>query len=323
MLSAAVEQNMPISDTVRAVAADSPAPRWSRRTEMFADYLDDGMPIADALDQVPNLFPPDVQLAIQSGAESGTLASTLKHQATALVEQEQRRTSWLGFFLYLFVLLVVMASVVSFIMVFIIPKFKKIFEDFATELPAMTKLTVSFSDFMVRYAIYPFLLAFVGLLLRLLWRRWYWWTRLVESFRPVRARAPSILRVLSDAVSAGRPLAGVLSTLARPSGNSRFSVRILALRQAAESGNDVWLAFVDEGFLTLREARILHAAERLGNLPWALEELASRIEQRRGDRWEILLEIVRPFILFAIGIFVGFIVISLFMPLVKLLNDLS
>lgn len=323
MLATAVEQDMPLADTVRAVAADSPAPRWSRRTELFAHYLDEGMPIADALDQVPNLFPRDVQLAVQAGAESGTLASTLKHQATALTVREQRRASWLGFFIYLLVLFLVMAFVVSFIMVFIVPKLKKIFDDFATELPAMTKLTISFSDLIVNFFYLPILVLFSCFCIWLIGRRTRWWRPLMESYRPIRTRAPVILRVLSDSVSAGRPIAGVLSTLARPGGSSRFSNRVLALRQAAESGNDVWLAFVDEGFLTLREARILHAAERVGNLPWALEEIASRIEQRRGDRWEVLLEIVRPFVLFVIGIVVGFVVISLFMPLVKLLNDLS
>ena len=323
MLSTAVEQNMPLSDTVRAVAADSPAPRWSRRTELFADYLDDGMPIADALDQVPNLFPRDVQLAVQAGAESGTLGKTLRHQAITITQREQRRNSWLGFFLYLFILLLVMVNIVGFIMYFIIPKFKKIFEDFATELPAMTKITISLSDAVVNYFYLPIVLLIVCLLTWLVLRRTWLWVPLIDSYRSTRSRAPTMLRVLSDTVSAGRPLAGVLGTLGRPSGSSRFSNRVLAIRQAAERGNDVWLAFVDEGFLTLREARILHAAERVGNLPWALEEIATRIEERRGNRWEILLELVRPFVLLAIGVFVGFLIISLFMPLVKLLNDLS
>ena len=71
------------------------------------------------------------------------------------------------------------------------------------------------------------------------------------------------------------------------------------------------------------EAVLLEAAQRLGNLPWALRETADNIRRRRNHRNDVLLELARPVALVCFGLIVGSFALAFFMPLVKLLNDLS
>ena len=71
------------------------------------------------------------------------------------------------------------------------------------------------------------------------------------------------------------------------------------------------------------EARILEAAQRAGNLPWALKELASSIERDIDYRVMLVLEILRPVFLLVLAVAVGIFAIGMFLPLIKLINDFS
>lgn len=68
---------------------------------------------------------------------------------------------------------------------------------------------------------------------------------------------------------------------------------------------------------------ILTAAERSGNLEWALEEMADSSIRRLAYRLRLALNVLFPAVLFVFGLFIAFVVISLFMPLVSLIQGLS
>jgi type II secretory pathway component PulF len=140
-------------------------------------------------------------------------------------------------------------------------------------------------------------------------------------WNPVRARAPAVLRTLGDAAAAGRPLVAVVSSLARHEWNGRVSRRLLAVRSEAETGRGVWPALVTAGFATLAERRVFEAAERTGNLPWALHDAATAIDRNRAHRIELRMEILRPLVLLVIGLFVGLFAIGLFLPIVAIIRS--
>ena len=78
-----------------------------------------------------------------------------------------------------------------------------------------------------------------------------------------------------------------------------------------------------EKLLNQREAALLRSAQRAGNLPWALEALGTRFEQRWQFRLMFWMEFVRPAVLIVLGLIVAVFDLAFFLPLVKLINDLS
>ena len=68
---------------------------------------------------------------------------------------------------------------------------------------------------------------------------------------------------------------------------------------------------------------LIEAAQRVGNLPWALREIADVREKRYIFRVDTLVQLFRPVPIIAIGLFVGWVCVAMFMPVVKLVNDLS
>ena len=93
--------------------------------------------------------------------------------------------------------------------------------------------------------------------------------------------------------------------------------------QLMQAGEDPWQAMRSQRLLTQHEMAALRSAQQVGNLPWALDQLAESLERRISFRWKSWMELLQPVIVIVLGFSVGFICIALFLPLVKLLNDLS
>ena len=90
-----------------------------------------------------------------------------------------------------------------------------------------------------------------------------------------------------------------------------------------ERGTDWCDALQSERLLTATDAALLKAAQRVGNLTWALEEMSEGSLRRWAFRWKILVDIAFPLLILALGLLVMFIVVGLFLPLVSLIQGLS
>ena len=77
------------------------------------------------------------------------------------------------------------------------------------------------------------------------------------------------------------------------------------------------------GLITRPESTLLKSAQDAGNLPWALNQLADSLERRFAFRWMTTLEFLQPAVVLFMGFVTLFICLGMFMPLIKLLNDLS
>ena len=213
VLAVSTEQQRPLAPMLEALARDESSYHWSAKLIALVKRLNAGVPLADALEQVPDLLPPGVVLAIRVGTETGTLAESLKQAAKEFgAEQEADNFTWQGTFLYLTAVVYALVSVAGFLMYYIMPKFKKIFDDFGTELPELTKWIIHVSDEFVQW--YGLIvLGFGALLGWLAWRSRYGgssgpirWL----LFSHARGQASVILRILSIVVQAGRPVAGAV-----------------------------------------------------------------------------------------------------------------
>ncbi len=87
------------------------------------------------------------------------------------------------------------------------------------------------------------------------------------------------------------------------------------------AGDACWQALETEAFLRRNEVSVLEAAQRVGNLPFVLCEIAAGIERRQRYRLLYCLEALKPVIVLAVGLTVAFICIAFFMPLIELIKQ--
>ena len=132
-----------------------------------------------------------------------------------------------------------------------------------------------------------------------------------------------ILRILAVATEERQPLANVLNRVALdyPSGTIRRQLvpAVIALR----GGTDWCEALSNSRVVSRAEVALLKTAERAGNLPWTLRQIAARREKRAVYRLASALQVVYPIVILLLGSFIGLFVISLFIPLVQLIEGLA
>lgn len=316
---------------LKALAAESSAP-WSNRIGHLRLLLEQGQTLSEALTSASGLLPEPTLIAIRVGENTGTLKQVLADEAQRLMRDTDGTTpvqatlastvSWA------IAVGMIGLSVVSFMMVFIIPKMKKIFEDFGTSIPKITVSLIGLSDWLLSYwylIVLPIFTMFAFMLFNI--ARWQL-LKLTEgriAFAEYFPRfwSPLILRLMSITVASGHSLNDSLHSILRELRPGTTATKLSAVRMNINAGSDCWEALRQEGFLKSREVKFLKSATRSGHLDWGLIHL-SRTLHRRRSRWtRILVSFLQPSVVLFAGLLVGYVCIALFMPLIKLMNDLS
>lgn len=327
LLALSVRSNHDLAKEVTDHAATWSGP-YAARLRLLAVYLQAGRPLGLALKQVPGLLPPWVVASIQIGEETGTLSETLNECATSQLHwmRERFRTgSITSLLIYLACYPFVILGSVSFMMVFIIPKYKAIFNGFGTELPRATLNLIEFSDTSLPYILVIAPLSLAGVLKLLQFDHAGWRnvrTKLFRSLYPRYDAAP-IMRHLARMIEKGKTLPDSLLAIANSYHRPSIAESVASVYVDAESGGDCWKALRRQGFLSQRDLALIEAAQRVDNLPWALREIADVREKRYIFRVDTISQLLRPIPIVAVGLLAGWFCIAMFLPVVKLVNDLS
>ncbi len=325
-LSAGAERGIPLDQVARAFAQER-SDEIGIRASRLADFLAAGMPLPEALRHAKTALPLDGLLAARFGTEVGNLSPAIARIAKRQTELDQVVRSVFEKMFYFFLVGGCMMLMITFMMLKIVPVFAKMFEEFGLDLPASTMLVVRMSDFAVAYVVFllPFLMV-LGLSFGVCLLYYVGWLPrdfpLVNRFTQ-RYDGALIMRTLSLATDDGRPFADVIATLARL--YPRRSVRAMLDRAARLiSGGQHWAeTLCAVGAIRAADAAVLEAAERAGNLAWALDEMADSSIRRWVYRLRLLTNVLFPLLIVLIGAVVGFLVVSLFVPLVALIQGLT
>ncbi|MCH7686188.1 MAG: type II secretion system F family protein, partial [Planctomycetes bacterium] len=330
-LAVSVAKGLPLPEELTALA-DGISGGHRDKTRRLSELLHEGVPLDVALAGVPGVVPQFAVLAAQMGTKNGTLPKALRDAAVRHTAQAQWRGT--GIFsptlavAYLLIIPTIAGFIVNGIMIFIIPKFKKIFEGFDVELPEVTVIVIEASDFFMEYlflfvpltAVLPLGAVLVAVAY---YRGWgeFDIPYFSRCFR--RLDLPGILRNLANTVASGSPLEDSLAVLNRNHRRNFIRNSFGRVLLKCQQGDDCWYAMKEAGLLNDHEVAVLRSAQRVGNLSWALEELAETIERRVSYRWLMVWEIAQPAVVLILGLGLGLICVAFFLPLVELLNNMS
>ena len=99
--------------------------------------------------------------------------------------------------------------------------------------------------------------------------------------------------------------------------------RLVRVKRDVEHGSDWVESLSDHGLIRPLDEAVLKSAERVGNLPWALEEMAASNDRRLGYRLQLVLQMLFPLTIIGIGALVFIFAVAYFSPLVKLIKVLA
>lgn len=295
--------------------------------------LQQGRSLGEALLASPGIVPAETALLTRVAEDQpASLSPIFARESARLVSTRQAlfsaNSSPTLLVMYLIAVPIVMFTITSGIVVWIVPKFKAIFNDFGAEFPPVSEAFLDISDWMGKYwyiLALPGVLGFYGLMFWML--RGYFRQSPVNIFKfwpsSRRKRGSLALRAIEIAVGENLPLEKAITTIARSHPDKADRKTFQRLSERLSGGTEVWTALRSQGLISRRDVELFRAAEEANNLPWALRYVIGRFDDGANQRLAVVAELIQPIVVLAIGAMVAFMCVALFMPLTKLMSDMS
>lgn len=326
-LSTLLGANIPLVDSLTAMSEQVENPLLRSAITQVKDKVREGARLADAMRAHPDIFNDLYIHMVRAGEASGALELVLKRLADFTESQAELTSKIKGALTYPLVMIVVSLGLMVFLLVGVVPKITKIFEDTELALPLPTRILLGVSGFLQHY--WYIVLLLIPLLV-VAWRRF--------SKHPKG-------RVFIDRTSLKLPIFGEIMHMVAL---SRFSLTLstllasgVQLLQAMDIVKDVVQnvmikTAVEEAMTSVREGEslaeplrrsgyfppmVIHmikVGEKTGSLETMLEKISENYDGQVNTRVSALTTLLEPMIIVVMGAMVSFIVLSILLPILKL-----
>lgn len=298
-----------------------------------ADDIESGALFSEALAKHPGSFPKIYVAMIRAGEAGGALEVVLNRLAEFMEKEAKLKGKIKSAMAYPIVIVVVASGILTFIMTKIVPTFVKIFEDMeAGELPGPTKLLIKLSKLFTQrfYLIIIFVIS-MAILYKILNKikfTKYWIDMLkmrIPVFGPVVAKTiiARFARTFATLIASGVPILQSLQIVRDTVGNDVVARGINEVRNRVREGEGIAGPMMRTKVFPPMVTNMIAVGEETGAMDAMLEKIADAYEAEVDAAVAAMTSMLEPLLIVFMGGIVGFIVISLFLPLIKLAMSLS
>jgi len=303
---------------------------------VLQDLVEDvsaGTPVSEAMAKHEALFDELYTAMVRAGEAGGVLDAILNRLATFREKAAEIRANVRGAMIYPTVIFIVAIAVMSAVIVFVIPRFKEIFDSFNVDLPQVTQVLLDISDFAVQYWYIVFgipILLFVGhsSLMKVPGRyryRMHKWSLKLPLIGSVVANSlvAGFSRTFGTLIQAGVPHIDALEIVRDSTGNDVLREAIEDVRRTVREGEGLARPMGESGLFDDLVVNMVDVGEETGELDRMLMKVADAYEVQVDRRIEAMFKLLEPLLLVVIAGMVGFIVVALFMPLLEIMSQLG
>lgn len=287
----------------------------------------EGAALAEAMSEHPHVFSSTFITMVQAGENSGSLDIVLSRLADHLEAQVGLRRKVQSALAYPVLMLLVGGGIFIFLMMFIVPKVTQIFIDMKQQLPLPTRILISFSDFMGEWwhVILAVLFVIVMLVSRLkkTGRGKKVFDKLKLSF-PVTGNLFRYIEVGNFTRTLGLLLKNDVSLLKGlgivRSASSNFYLEDVVdhVVEDVQEGKDVTRAMRGNFLFDPTHVQLISAGERSGQLDKMLLLVATDCEDEVDNKLQMITSLIEPLMILSLGVIVGFVVVSIIMPIFQM-----
>jgi len=269
---------------------------------------------------------------VKAGEAGGALEVILRRLAEFKEKAQALKRKITGAMVYPLVVITVAVIILMFIMVFIVPKFEKIFKDFNMTLPTITLFIMTtsrwFSNYWYLLPLFPLGWILMIKLIRLnksgayALDRMYLWIPIVGPLieKTVVART---MRTLGTLVGSGVPILESLSIVRETCTNAVFERMYQRVYESIREGDTIAEPLKQSRLVDDMVVNMIDVGEETGDLDTMLYKVADVYDEEVDTMVESLISMLEPIMIVVLGLIIGTIVIALFLPLIKMLEGLS
>lgn len=329
-LATLVEAGLPILRSLRILEQQQKPGPMRMAARMVAEDVESGVTLSDAMARHPKVFTPLYTNMVRAGELGGVLDVILGRLADFLETGQALKKKVQGAMIYPVMVITFAMLIVTAIMIFVIPAFKKIFGNMGSKLPAMTQSLVDFSDWVVSYGwavilLSPFVLWLIFKALKMSPGGRYAVDRM-KLMVPVIGKVISktgverFCRTLGTLLSAGVPILEALHITRETAGNAVFARALGKVREGIREGESFAEPLRQAHIVEPMVVNMIDVGEETGELDTMLEKVADTYAEEVGVLVSSMVSLMEPLMVMVLGGIVGYIVIALFMPMISMLK---
>jgi general secretion pathway protein F len=326
-LATLVRAGLPLEEALLAVSQQSEKPRIQSILLGVRSRVMEGHTLASGFGDFPRVFPEIYRATVAAGEQSGHLDNVLERLADYTEGREAIRQKLVGALLYPIVLSVMCFTIVSILLVYVVPKVVEVFENNRARLPIATRVLVAVSDFLRSYGIWLLIAAIIAVLLfwralrnpltrrrvHLLVLRLPLAGRLARGFNTARfTRTLSILTASAVPVLDALRIAGEVVT------NLPMRDAVNAAAQRVREGAAIGRSLAVSKLFPPMTIHLISSGESSGQLESMLDRAAMSQERELDGLLAALVGLLGPLMIVSMGLFVMGIVFAMLLPIFEM-----
>jgi type IV pilus assembly protein PilC len=321
-----IKAGLPILKALDLLAERAAAPKLRPILLDVRDRVRNGALLSEAL-AAQGSFPPVYITVISAGERSGDLPGVLEQYIAYLRTSTGFRNKLITTMIYPIVLVCFACGVVTYFVVYAMPQFAELYKQLDVQLPWATQILLAIAEPLRSYFIvFLIIMAIAGTAL-FLWTRSERGALALDRFKPkvpimgdiwLKAQIAQFVRTLSTLLGGGSPLVPGLHTAAAAIGNRLISTSVRQSAERVKEGRPLYASLAETGLVPDLALEMIEVGEASGALTPMLASLAEFYEEEVGNRLQRALSYIPIIILVVMAIVVGFIVISIYLPMFSL-----
>lgn len=326
-----LKAGMPLVDALAAMQEQTSKQRLQAAIYDIRDHVNSGMSLGDAMAKHPRLFSNLYVNMVRAGEVSGTLEEVLFRLADIQEHQAKLRGQLMSSLAYPVFMGLFAIAVVVFLMTFIVPRITLIFERQETALPRPTQILIASSDILGSYW-YLMVGAVFGLFA--LWRYWISQPKGRLTWDRVKLRFPlygglhlklvcaRFARTMGTMLQSGLTMLPALEVVNSVLDNAYFKEHMDEVKAGVRRGRDLAQPLRETGLFPSMMIHMIELGQRSGEIESMLIKVADTYDEDVRLTIDAVVGLIEPVIIIVMGVFVGFLVISILLPILNMSQNL-
>jgi type IV pilus assembly protein PilC len=330
--SVMIDAGLPLVQCLEILAANQENQAFQKTLNGVRTTVEGGATLANAMRAYPKVFDDLTTNMVEAGETGGILDLILQRLAAYVEKAVKLKSAVKSALIYPVSVVCIAMLIVGALMKFVVPIFANLFVGLNVELPLPTRLVMKASDIVGHFwwvAVGGAAAAFFGIKQARKDRRGKFFFDSVLLKAPVlgnvlrKIAVARFTRTLGTLITSGVPILEGLSITARTSGNAVLEQALMKVRKAIEEGRTIVDPLKEAGVFPNMVTQMIGVGEATGAMDTMLQKIADFYEDEVDAATKDMLTLMEPMIIAFLGIAVGGIVISLYMPLFSMISKLS
>jgi type IV pilus assembly protein PilC len=326
-----IDAGLPLNQALEILGGQTENKALQKTLFEVRQAIEAGANFSDALRDHPDVFS-DLYCNMISAGEAGGILDIILERLSTYIEKAVKLTRAIKSALVYPISVIVIAMVVIVVILWqVIPTFAKLFTGLGASLPMPTQVTIAMSEFIGNYILFIVggIVGFVFLV------RWYYSTpggKLAIDSMLLRLPVLGIVlrkiaiarfcRTLGTLITSGVPILDGLEITAKTAGNKVIENALMDARGKVEAGKNLSEPLRDSGVFPQMVVQMVNVGEQTGELDTMVNKVADFYEEEVDAAVADLLSMLEPLIIIFLGLSIGWIVISMYMPIFSIISEI-